>query len=35
MSLPLGQSKYVRDDILTPQDGPDEESGMFVSYPLT
>lgn len=26
MSLPLGQAKFVHEDIQTPQDGPDEES---------
>lgn len=32
MSLPLGQAKFVHDDIQTPQDGPDEESGEFYFY---
>lgn len=29
MSLPLGQTKYVCSDIQTPQEGPDEESGVI------
>ena len=28
MSLPLGQSKFLPTEIQTPQDGPDEQSGM-------
>lgn len=28
MTLPLGQNKFPPTDIQTPQDGPDEQSGM-------